>query len=89
MKKIINILCVIAAIITSIAIICTFLTSYQFYYVGLMFNVYLPIQIGVAITMALIGIRFLLNENGGRRIIYFSFSIFISIMIFFSMTLVK
>lgn len=89
MKKVINILCVLATIITSILIICTFLTTYQFYYVGLIFNRYLPIQIGVGITMVLIGVRFLLNENGRRRIIYFLFSIFISIIILFSITLVK
>lgn len=89
MKKIINTLCIIAATITSIVIICTFLTSYQFYYVALIFNSYLPIQIGVAITMGLVGVRFLLNENGRRRVMYFLFSIFISIMIFFSITLVK
>lgn len=89
MNKIINILCIIAATITSIVIICTFLTSYQFYYVGLMFRSYLPIQIGVAITMTLIGIKFLLNENGLKRIIYFLFSMIISMMILFSMTMVK
>lgn len=89
MNKIINILCIIAATITSIVIICTFLTSYQFYYVGSMFRSYLPIQIGVAITMTLIGIKFLLNENGLKRIIYFLFSMIISMMILFSMTMVK
>jgi hypothetical protein len=89
MNKIINILCIIAATITSIVIICTFLTSYQFYYVGLVFNSYLPIQIGVAITMSLIGIKFLLNENGLRRIVYFLFSMIISMIILFSITMVK
>lgn len=89
MKKIINVLCIIAATITSILIICTFLTSYQFLYVGLIFNSYLPIQIGVATTMLLLAIRFLLNENGYKRLIYFLFSILISIIIFSSVTVVK
>lgn len=53
MKKLINLLEFISAFITSILIICTFLTTYQFYYVGQIFNSYLPIQLGVCITMAI------------------------------------
>ena len=40
MKKFINLLSFGSAFITSILIICTFLTTYQFYYVGQVFNSY-------------------------------------------------
>ena len=90
MKKLVNLLGSMAAFITSILIICTFTTTYQFYYVDQIFNSYLPIQIGVCITMAILGVRFLLNETGRKRIIYsaFSFTIVLS-LIFFMMNLVK
>ena len=90
MKKLVNLLGFMAAFITSILIICTFTTTYQFYYVGQIFNSYLPIQLGVCITMTILGIRFLLNETGRNRIIYSSFSFAIAIsLIFFMMNLVK
>lgn len=90
MKKVVNLLGSMAAFITSILIICTFTTTYQFYYVDQIFNSYLPIQLGVCITMAILGIRFLLNETGRKRIIYSVFSFAISIsLIFFMMNLVK
>lgn len=90
MKKLVNLLGSIAAFITSILIICTFTTTYQFYYVGQMFNSYLPIQLGVCITMTILGIRFLINETGKKRIIYSSFSFAIAIsLIFFMINLVK
>lgn len=90
MKKIVNLLGFMAAFITSILIICTFTTTYQFYYVGQIFNSYVPIQLGVCITMTILGVRFLLNETGKRRIIYSAFSFAISIsLIFFMINLVK
>jgi hypothetical protein len=90
MKRLVNLLGFMAAFITSILIICTFTTTYQFYYVGQIFNSYVPIQLGVSITMAILGIRFLLNETGKKRIIYSAFSFAISIsLIFFMMNLVK
>jgi len=90
MKGLINLLGFIAAFITSILIICTFTTTYQFYYVSQIFNSYLPIQLGVCITMAILGIRFLLNEMGRKRIIYSAVSFIICIsLIFFMMNLVK
>ena len=90
MKKLVNLLGSMAAFITSILIICTFTTTYQFYYVGQIFNSYVPIQLGVCITMAILGIRFLLNETGKKRIVYSAFSFAISIsLIFFMMNLVK
>ena len=70
MKKLINLLSFGSAFITSILIICTFLTTYQFYYVGQIFNSYFPIQLGVCITMAILSIRFLVNESGSKRILY-------------------
>ncbi|WP_026886541.1 hypothetical protein [Clostridium beijerinckii] len=90
MKRLINLLEFISAFITSILIICTFLTTYQFYYVGQIFNSYLPIQLGVCITMAILALRFLLNETGKKRIIYSILSFLISIsLIFFMINLIK
>ncbi|NOW07268.1 hypothetical protein OD350_25125 [Clostridium beijerinckii] len=90
MKKLINLLEFISAFITSILIICTFLTTYQFYYVGQIFNSYLPIQFGVCITMAILAIRFFINETGKKRIVYCILSFLISIsLIFFMINLIK
>ena len=90
MKKLVNVLGFMSAFITSILIICTFTTTYQFYYVGQIFNSYLPMQLGICITMTILGIRFLLNETGIKRIICSAFSFAISIsLIFFMMNLVK
>jgi len=90
MKKIVNLLGFASAFITSILIICTFITTYQFYYVGQIFNSYLPIQLGVCITMAVLALRFLIIETGRKRLVYFVFSLAISIsLIFFMMNLVK
>lgn len=90
MKRLINLLEFSLAFITSILIICTFLTTYQFYYVGQIFNSYLPIQIGVCATMAISALRFLLNETGKKRIVYCTLSFAISIsLIFFMINLIK
>jgi len=90
MKRLVNLLGFIAAFITSIIIICTFTTTYQFYYVGQIFNSYLAIQFGVCITMAILGIRFILNETGSKRILYSAISFAISIsLIFFMINLVR
>lgn len=90
MKKLINLLGFVCAFITSILIICTFMTTYQFYYVGQIFNSYLPIQLGVCITMAIIALRFLIIETGKKRLVYFAFSLAISVsLIFFMMNLIK
>lgn len=85
MKKLVNLLSFGSAFITSILIICTFLTTYQFYYVGQIFNSYFPIQLGVCITMAILSIRFLINESGSKRILYSSVSFAISICLLFFM----
>lgn len=89
MKKIINILSIIAAILTSIFVICTFVTSYHFWYVGIMFNTYMSIQISLAVTMLLLGIKFLLNETGKKRVIYSIISICISGFLIISIQLIK
>ena len=85
MKKLVNLLSFGSEFITSILIICTFLTTYQFYYVGQIFNSYFPIQLGVCITMAILSIRFLINESGSKRILYSSVSFAISICLLFFM----
>ncbi|MFW2489590.1 hypothetical protein [Clostridium chromiireducens] len=90
MKKLINLLGFACAFITSILIICTFMTTYQFYYVSQIFNSYLPIQLGVCITMAIIALRFLIIETGKKRLVYFAFSLAISVsLIFFMINLIK
>lgn len=90
MKKLINLLGFISAFITSGLIICTFMTTYQFFYVGQIFNSYLPVQLGVCITMAILALRFLIVETGKKRIIYCIFSFAISIsLIFFMINLIK
>lgn len=85
MKKLINLLSFGSAFITSILIICTFLTTYQFYYVGQIFNSYFPIQLGVCITMAILSIRFLVNESGSKRILYSAVSFAIAVCLLFFM----
>ncbi len=77
MKKAINMLSIASSIIACIVIICTFITSYQFIYVGQMFDSYLAVQVTVAITMILWAIRFWINEYGRKRL----FHTFISLAI--------
>lgn len=89
MKKLINLLGFISAFITSALIICTFMTTYQFHYVGQIFNSYFPVQLGVSVTMAILAIRFLVIETGKKRIVYFIFSLAISISLIFFMNLAK
>lgn len=85
MKKFINLLSFGSAFITSILIICTFLTTYQFYYVGQIFNSYFPIQLGVCITMAVLSVRFFVNESGRKRILYSAVSFAIAVCLLFFM----
>ena len=89
MKKLVNLLGFISALVTSVLIICTFTTTYQFYYVGQIFNSYLPIQIGLSATMGLLSIRFLFFERGRERYIYFLISLLFCIGIAYSITIVK
>ena len=89
MKRLINLLGFISAFITSILIICTFMTTYQFHYVGQIFNSYFPVQLGVSVTMAILAVRFLVVETGKKRIVYFIFSLAISILLIFFMNLAK
>ncbi|MGG7178807.1 hypothetical protein ACQPU1_14525 [Clostridium paraputrificum] len=89
MKKLINILSILSAIVTSILIICTFATLYQFFYVGQIFNSYMPIQVGAAVTMGFLSVRFWISENGNRKFIYSLLSLSISVILFFSMTVIK
>lgn len=89
-KDVITGICITAAMITSIIIICTFLTIYQFFYVGQIFNSYYMLQIWISITMMLWGIRFLLYYKGKERFIYSLICITISVsFIFFIINLVK
>lgn len=89
-KDIMTAICITAAMITSGIIICTFLTTYQFFYVGQMFNSYYMLQVGVCITMMLWGIRFMLYHKGRERYIYSLICMSISVsLIFFIVNLVK
>lgn len=89
MKKMINILTIGSACVTSALIICTILTSYQFIYIGQLFYYYMPIQIGVAVTMAFLALRFWINEKGIKRIGYSGVSFLLSIVLLLSINLVK
>lgn len=62
MKKIIGILNFAAGWLTSILIICTILTSYEFINIGSIFDSYLPIQIGLAINMGLLSLNYFIKE---------------------------
>ena len=89
-KDIFTLICTIAAISTSVIIILTFLTTYHFINIMPIFNSYLPLQIGICITMALWGVRFLLNKFERERYIYSIICIIISIIsLFFIINLVK
>lgn len=70
MNKLIRILSVISALLTSLSIIFTLLTTYQFIYINQIFNSYHPIQLGIVITMMLWALRFLFHENGEKRYAY-------------------
>lgn len=90
LKDIMTAICITAAMITSGIIICTFLTMYQFFYVGQIFNSYYMLQVSVCITMILCGIRFVLYYKGKERYIYFLICIAISVsLLFFINNLVK
>lgn len=70
MKKLFRILSIISVLLTSLSIIFTLLTTYQFIYINQIFNSYYPIQLGIIITMILWGLRFLFDENGEKRYAY-------------------
>jgi len=90
MKKVVDTLVYVLTIITSIIIICTFLTTYQFYYVNLIFNSYVPLQLGVSATMAVLAIRFILDKTIERRILYSGISFVISLsLLYFALNWIK
>lgn len=90
MKKILINLCIISAIVTSIIIICTFLTTYQFLYVGQIFNTYLPLQIGIVVTMVLWALVFWVNEKGKKKFLFtFICLLLIASSIFFIINYVR
>lgn len=70
MLKILTVLSIVSATITSATIICTLLTTYQFMFVGQIFNSYVPIQTMLSITMIIWGIKFILSEKGWKRVAY-------------------
>lgn len=89
MKRIVNLLCIISGIITSVLVMCTFLTSYHFLYVGFIFNYYTPIQIGLIITFLLLTLKFIINEHGKKRIVYFIICLSIIFALVYLMNYVK
>ncbi len=89
-KDLFTLICTIAAILTSVIIILTFLTTYHFMNIMPIFNSYFPLQIGICVTMALWGFRFLLNSFGRERYIYSILCIAMSIIsLLFIINLVK
>lgn len=89
MKKFINVMTIASASITSIFIIFTILTSHQFVYVGQLFYSYVPIQVGLSITMAFLAIRFWLNEHGMKKFGYSALSLSITFILLLSINIVK
>lgn len=89
MKRFINVMTIGSAVITSIFIILTILTSHQFIYVGQLFYSYVPIQVGLAITMAFLAIRFWLYEHGMRKFGYSALSLSITVILLLSINIVR
>lgn len=89
-RHILTFICALSAAISSIVIICTFLTTYQFLYIGQMFNSYFTMQLWICITMALWGIRFFFFQKGKEKYTYSGICALITIIfIFFMINLVK
>lgn len=89
-RDMITFLCTLAAFTTSVIIVLTFLTTYHFINGMPIFNSYLPLQIGLCITMALWAIRFAINKVGKEKYIYSLICIIISLTsLFFIINLVK
>jgi len=89
-KDFFTFICTMAAIVTSVIIILTFLTTYHFINNMPIFNSYLPLQIGLCITMALWAVVFILNRYGKKKYIYSIICINISVIsLFFIMNSVK
>ena len=84
-EKSINIACIVATIITSVIIICTILTTYQFRNFGQIFNSYYSIQLSGSITMLLWAIKFLLFYRGKERYLYSFISLVLSVGLLFFM----
>lgn len=90
MKKFIDVLIYILMSITSIIILCTFLTTYQFFYVNQMFNSYVPLEFALSATMAAMAVRFILDNTIERRILYCIISVTISAsLIYFAINWIK
>ncbi|WP_297633967.1 hypothetical protein [uncultured Clostridium sp.] len=70
MKKIVNALGMVMSVVSTIVIICTFLTSYQFIFLGNIFSTYLTLQVCIALTMILWGMKFWMEEFGRKKYIY-------------------
>ncbi|ATD55983.1 hypothetical protein [Clostridium chauvoei] len=90
LKDVFTFICTLAVVITSGIIICTFLTIYQFFIIGQIFNSYFLLQLAISITMALWSIRFFIYRKGKERYIYSGAFMLISIIfIFFMSNLIK
>lgn len=84
-ENIVMTICIIATIITSVVIICTILTTYQFKNFGQLFNSYYFMQLSASITMFLWALRFLLFYKGKERFLYSFISLIISAGLLFFM----
>lgn len=84
-RDIFTFMCTLATVISSIIIICTFLTQYQFIYVTYIFSNYLALQIAIFITMTLWSLRFFFYRKGRERLVYSGVCILIAIISMFFM----
>ena len=88
MKKLIGVLSVISAYITCFIIICTFLTSYQFLFVVIVFKSYRTIQISLSITLIILALKFIICEYGKKRIVMSIICLLLSVVLIYSTFLV-
>lgn len=90
MKKVINVLSLIAATVSILIIIATFLTSYRFLYINGIFSGYYPLQISLTVTMIIWGCKLWQNNIGIRKYIYTIICLILSLAsLFFISNLVR
>ena len=80
---------IVDIIIIVVLILCTFLTSYHFVSIGLIFNYYVPMQIGLIVTFLCLAFKFIITEKGRKKVLYFSICLIIILTLVILMKYVK
>lgn len=83
-EKFMIFICLLSTIATSVIILCTLITTYQFKNLGQIFNSYSFMQFTSSITMFLWAIRFFISYRGRQKYIYslISFSLSLGLLFF-------